>query len=74
MEKPITASDGRWFAVRIMPYRTMDDRIDGVVITFANITAAKTLEARLREQHTNLEKRVTARSSQLARRKLSAKP
>ncbi len=74
VEKPITASDGRWFAVRIMPYRTMDDRIDGVVITFANITAAKTLEARLREQHTNLEKRVTARSSQLARRKLSAKP
>ena len=27
-----------------MPYRTLDDRIDGVVITFADITAAKTLE------------------------------
>jgi two-component system, chemotaxis family, CheB/CheR fusion protein len=27
--------------VRIMPYRTLDDRIDGVVITFADITAAK---------------------------------
>jgi hypothetical protein len=31
-----------------MPYRTLDDRIDGVVITFADITVAKTLEAKLR--------------------------
>ena len=48
-EKPIGARDGRWFTVRIMPYRTLDDRIDGVVITFADITAAKTLEAKLRQ-------------------------
>jgi two-component system CheB/CheR fusion protein len=47
-EKPIDAKDGRWFSVRIMPYRTLDDRIDGVVITFADITAAKKLEASLR--------------------------
>jgi two-component system CheB/CheR fusion protein len=46
VEKPISARDGRWFTVRIMPYRTLDDRIDGVVITFANITVAKTLEGR----------------------------
>ena len=49
-EKPIAARDGRWFTVRIMPYRTLDDRIDGVVITFADITAAKTLEAKLRDE------------------------
>ena len=47
-EKPIAARDGRWFTVRIMPYRTLDDRIDGLVLTFADITAAKTLEAKLR--------------------------
>ena len=41
-----------------MPYRTLDDRIDGVVITFADITAAKTLEAQLREKHAVLEKHV----------------
>jgi two-component system CheB/CheR fusion protein len=57
-EKPIGARDGRWFTVRIMPYRTLDDRIDGVVITFADITAAKMLEAKLREKHTRLEKHV----------------
>ncbi len=48
IEKPIRARRGRWFSVRIMPYRTLDDRIDGVVITFADITASKELEARLR--------------------------
>jgi two-component system CheB/CheR fusion protein len=58
-EKPITAHDGRWFTVRIMPYRTLDDRIDGVVITFADITVAKKLEAQLREKHAVLEKLVT---------------
>src|SRR6185369_5252677 len=51
IEKPISTRDGRWFTVRIMPYRTLDDRIDGVVITFADITTAKMLEAQLREKH-----------------------
>jgi two-component system CheB/CheR fusion protein len=59
-EKPIQARDARWFTVRIMPYRTLDDRIDGVVITFADISAAKTLEAQLREKHAVLEKKVAA--------------
>ena len=47
-EKPVNTGDGRWFTVRIMPSRTLDDRIDGVVITFADITVAKNLEAQLR--------------------------
>jgi two-component system CheB/CheR fusion protein len=54
LEKPLTTPDGRWFTVRIMPYRTMDDRIDGVVITFTDITVAKTLEAKLRSQQTSI--------------------
>lgn len=56
VEKPIAARDRRWFSVRIMPYRTVDDRIDGVVITFADITVAKTLEAKLRGDNARLEK------------------
>ena len=54
-EKQIAATDGRWFLVRIMPYRTMEDVIGGVVITFANITAAKVLEAELREENARLK-------------------
>jgi two-component system CheB/CheR fusion protein len=48
-EQSIATRDGRWFNVRIMPYRTLDNRIDGVVITLVDITAAKTLEASLRK-------------------------
>ncbi len=57
-EKAITTGDGRWFTVRIMPYRTHDDRIDGLVITFADITVAKTLEMQMREKHAALEKQL----------------
>ncbi len=48
-EKQIAASNERWFKVRIMPYRTIDNMIDGVVITFTNITEYKTLESQLRD-------------------------
>ncbi len=54
-EKQIAATDGRWFSVRIMPYRTMEDVIGGVVITFAEITAAKKLEAELRDENARLK-------------------
>ncbi|HEU4382878.1 MAG TPA: chemotaxis protein CheB [Anaeromyxobacteraceae bacterium] len=49
-EKQVGSRDGRWFTVRIMPYRTMDDVIEGVVVTFNDITDSKTLETTLREQ------------------------
>jgi two-component system CheB/CheR fusion protein len=68
VEKTIGARAGRWFTVRIMPYRTLDDRIDGVVITFANITVAKTLEAKLRSNQSVLEKHVAEQSTKLERR------
>jgi two-component system CheB/CheR fusion protein len=64
-EKPIGARDGRWFTVRIMPYRTLDNRIDGVVITFADITVAKTLEAKLRDNQSVLEKHLAGQSAKL---------
>lgn len=47
-ESLITTSDNRWFNVRIMPYRTLDDRIDGLVITFNDITLSKNSEYGLR--------------------------
>jgi two-component system CheB/CheR fusion protein len=47
-EKQIRDLGGRWFSVRIMPYRRLDNVIDGVVITFVDNTAAKALESNLR--------------------------
>ncbi|MEI6899120.1 MAG: PAS domain-containing protein, partial [Bacteroidota bacterium] len=54
IETPITTHDDRWFTVRIMPYRTLDDRIDGVVMTFNNITVAKKLELEVKKANDTL--------------------
>jgi two-component system, chemotaxis family, CheB/CheR fusion protein len=49
IKKQIPTKDRRWFSIRIMPYRTLDDRIDGVVITFFNISDLKEVEVKLHE-------------------------
>ena len=49
-ESQVQASDGRWYNMRVLPYRTADNVIDGVVMTFADITAIKQLEESLRQQ------------------------
>lgn len=46
--KQIPTRDGRWFSIRIMPYRTFDDRIDGLVITFIDISDLKLVEEQLK--------------------------
>jgi two-component system CheB/CheR fusion protein len=74
VEKPVGTLNGSWFSVRIMPYRALDDRIDGVVITFWDITVSKTLEAKLQEMQLALETRLAGKSSKLdkARTELKA--
>ena len=47
-DREIATRDGHWYQVKIMPYRTMQNLIDGVVITFNDISRAKRLEAELR--------------------------
>jgi two-component system CheB/CheR fusion protein len=44
VEKAVPTNDGRWFNVRIMPYSTFENKIDGLVITFIDITKSKLLE------------------------------
>ncbi|HEX8987956.1 MAG TPA: PAS domain-containing protein, partial [Rhodocyclaceae bacterium] len=49
-EKEVATRDGKgWFLVRIMPYRTSENVIDGVVITFVDVTKGKNMEGQLRE-------------------------
>lgn len=54
-----TEGEKRWFMRRVLPYRTCDDTIDGVVITFTEVT-------QLTDALTELEKR-QAQASALAR-------
>jgi two-component system CheB/CheR fusion protein len=61
-EKQISTTNARWYTVRIMPYRTLEDVIGGVVITFADITAFKKREAELLEENARLKRLLENRS------------
>ena len=54
VERQIATPNGIWYAVRVLPYRTLDNLIDGVVITFSDITHSKTLEEELRAEQARL--------------------
>ena len=47
-ELEVQTQAGAWFIMRIQPYRTLDNVIEGVVLTFVDITKTKTLEEELR--------------------------
>jgi two-component system, chemotaxis family, CheB/CheR fusion protein len=40
-EFEVRTEDGRWYLRRVLPYRTEDNRIDGVVITFIDTTVQR---------------------------------
>ena len=48
-EREVPTTDARWLTVRVMPYRTVSNLIQGVVLTFVDITASKALEASFRK-------------------------
>lgn len=57
-ETELESEEGRWFLMRMRPYRTIDDRIDGVVITFVDVNARKRSEERLKTMTAELDHRV----------------
>jgi two-component system CheB/CheR fusion protein len=54
IEREVRSADGLWFLARLTPYRTMDDKIDGVVLTFVDITNGKRFEEQLEQQTAEL--------------------
>ena len=44
IDREVMSEENRWFLMRIRPYRTTDDRIDGVVLMFQDITARRQAE------------------------------
>jgi PAS domain S-box-containing protein len=73
----VQTGDGRDFLRRIQPYRIQDNRIDGVVITFVDITTwiqaeqrLRDSEAQLKELNKVLEQRVAERTTELSQREL----
>ncbi len=45
----VRSVDGRWYSMRIQPYRTLDNVIEGAVITFVDITEMKGAEEARRD-------------------------
>lgn len=48
IQREIHSRNGRWYEMRMRPYRTVDDKIDGVVITFIDVTHRLSIEEALR--------------------------
>ena len=44
VECEVECEDARWFVRRVLPYRTQDGKINGVVVTFSEISDIKTLQ------------------------------
>ena len=44
LEREVADDDGHWYLRRIVPYRTEDNKIEGVVLTFADISRVKKAE------------------------------
>ncbi|MGH7506533.1 MAG: chemotaxis protein CheB [Longimicrobiales bacterium] len=44
IEREVHGLDGQWFTTTLSPYRSLDDRIDGVVLTFIDVTERKRFE------------------------------
>jgi len=60
LDKEIASESGRWYLRRAQPYRTAEDRIEGVVVTFVDITERKLAEDRLRAEQERLRRVVQA--------------
>jgi two-component system, chemotaxis family, CheB/CheR fusion protein len=60
IEREIPGRTSGWYLVRMRPYRTVEDKIDGVVATFIDITERRKAEEALRlsEEHLRQETRL----------------
>lgn len=54
VEREVGQADGRWFLARLLPYRTMEDKIAGVVVSFIDITEQKRAAEALRSSEERL--------------------
>jgi two-component system CheB/CheR fusion protein len=48
VEREVRDRDGRWYSLRVRPYRSTENRIDGAVLTLFDIDAPKRYEASVR--------------------------
>ena len=70
IEKSIPTHNEKWYKVKILPYRTIEDRIDGLVMTFIDITEFKRMESELKESNSELNLRANKLIEEMRYRRL----
>jgi two-component system CheB/CheR fusion protein len=65
VEREVSEGSGRSFLARVLPYRTTEDRIAGVVLTFIDISERQAAQAALQRAQQSLELRVQERTAEL---------
>lgn len=65
MEQEVRTEKNEWYLLRFRPYLTTRDQVEGVVITFINITALKESQEQLLRTKETLEQRVLERTREL---------
>ena len=65
VERGVSDHRQRYFMARILPYRTTDNHIAGVVLTFVDVTERQHAEAMVRRANEHLEARVQERTAEL---------
>ena len=66
VEREIAAHSGAWYIRRILPYRTEDDNVEGVVITFTDMTERRHVSDTLEAAHRQAQLATVAKSRFLA--------
>jgi PAS domain S-box-containing protein len=61
IEREVQDEGGGWFLLRMRPYRTMEDKIDGVIFTFVEITSLKQSEEKLVVLNSTIEQQYAQR-------------
>lgn len=64
-ERLVQAPDDHTYILRTSPYRTLEDKIEGLVITIVDITAQTRAEREVKSVYNDLESRVEKRTSEL---------
>lgn len=59
-EVDVNSQAGMWYTMRILPYRTLENVIEGAVITFTDITESRQMKAALNEAHAHLAEAIVA--------------
>jgi two-component system CheB/CheR fusion protein len=55
VEREVRSNDGCWYIVRLLPYRTTEDRIEGAIMTFFDISERRQAEEQARVNEARMQ-------------------